>query len=247
MSTSTSNQKRQSARSPLITVRRVVTVLAGLLVLKVTAAVVLGFVNYFPPNFQSDFLHGRESYFWKGYHWAFYVHIVSGPISLILGTILISEQFRLRFPRWHRYLGRMQAVGVLLLVTPSGLWMARYSASGPASGIGFVILSGLTATCMALGWRAAVQRRFQVHRRWMSRTYLLLCSAVVLRLLGGLATVLAVRSPWFDPVAAWTSWTLPLAVFELTRPAWIAAWRSRTRLAALTSASSADAPRRDWK
>ena len=53
----------------------------------------------------------------------------------------------------------------------------------------------------------------------MWRCYLLLCSAVVLRLLGGLATVTGVTAIWFDPVAVWASWLLPLAAFE---------WRERT-------------------
>jgi Predicted membrane protein (DUF2306) len=58
-------------------------------------------------------------------------------------------------------------------------------------------------------------RRFADHRRWMWRCYLLLCSAVVLRLIGGLATVTGVTAPWLDPVANWMSWLTPLAAFEL--------------------------------
>ncbi len=53
---------------------------------------------------------------------------------------------------------------------------------------------------------SAIDGRFAEHRRWMWRGYLLLCSAVVLRLFGGLATVTGVTAPWFDPVANWVSW-----------------------------------------
>ena len=199
------------------TLQRVLTLLTGLLILKVTVAVMLGYVNYFPPNFDSDFLRGRERYFFGAYQWAFYTHIASGPVSLFLGVILISERFRMRYPKRHRLLGRVQVANVLLLVTPSGLWMAWYTATGTIAGIGFALLAILTGTCVALGWRAAVKRRFQVHRRWMWRCFLLLCSAVVLRLVAGLGTVLGVQSPWFDPVASWASWLVPLALFELSR------------------------------
>src|SRR5579863_5036040 len=89
---------------------RVLTVLAGLLILRVTLGVVLNYRNYFPPNFESDFLQGREAYFSGSYHWAFYAHIVAGPISLVLGMVLLSERFRLRFPKWHRMLGRIQVL-----------------------------------------------------------------------------------------------------------------------------------------
>jgi hypothetical protein len=199
--------------------QRALTLLAGLLIFKVTVSVMLGYRNYFPPNFNSDFLRGREGYFAGSYQWAFYTHIASGPLSLILGTILISEQFRLRFPQWHRFLGRIQIACILLLVAPSGLWMAYYAAAGTFAAIGFASLAIITGTCAALGWRAAVQRRFPVHRRWMWRTFLLLCSAVSLRLLGGLAAVSGVQAAWFDPLASWASWIMPLAAYELSRVA----------------------------
>ena len=199
--------------------QRALTLLAALLVLKVTAAVVLGYRNYFPPDFNADFLRGREGYFFAGYQWPFYVHIASGPVSLVLGTILIGERFRTRWPKWHRYLGRIQVACILLLVSPSGLWMANYAQAGMIAAVSFALLAIATGASVALGWRAAVQRRFNVHRRWMSRSYLLLCSAVVLRILGGLATVSGVAAPWFDPLASWACWILPLAAYELSHRA----------------------------
>ena len=62
--------------------------------LKVTAAVVLKYVEYVPPDFNSDFLQGRDAYFAGSYQWAFYTHIASSPVSLVLGLVLLSERFR---------------------------------------------------------------------------------------------------------------------------------------------------------
>ena len=190
---------------------------AALLVFKVTLSVVLGYGQYLPPDFEADFLLGRESYFWGAYSLAFYAHIVSGPASLLLGTILISDRFRSRAPRWHRRLGRLLVGCVLLFVVPSGLWMARYAATGAVAGAGLGLLAIVTAVCAALGWRAAVARKFHVHRRWMWRMYLLLCSAVVIRLIGGAATVANFDALWLYPLSAWTSWLVPLLVFESLR------------------------------
>ena len=195
--------------------QRALTLLAGLLALKVATAVVLGYRNYFPPNFNSDFLRGREDYFFGGFQWAFYAHIASGPVSLVLGLILMSERFRLRFPKWHRALGRIQVAAILLLVAPSGLWMASYAQAGAAAAVSFALLAISTGWCAACGWKAAMQRRFAMHRRWMRRCFLLLCSAIVLRLLGGLATVAGVRAAWFDPLASWACWIAPWAAYEL--------------------------------
>ncbi len=197
--------------------KRLLPLLAGLLILRVTIVVVLNYRNYLPPDFESDFLQDREQYFWKGYHWAFYAHLVSGPLSLILGMILISDRFRTRFPNWHRYLGRLQAINVLFLVAPSGLLMAYYAMTGPIAAMGFAVLAIVTAICMALGWRTAVQRRFSEHRLWMQRCFVLLCSAVVIRVIGGLLTVIDYGPEWPYQAAAWGSWLVPLLGFELSR------------------------------
>ena len=200
---------------PLPITVRFAQLLASLLVCQTTLAVLITYGNYFPPNFRADFLLGRSEYFFGTYQWAFYVHILSGPFTLIAGLILLSEAARRRFPKSHRYLGRVQVLCILFLVTPSGLWMARYAATGAVAAVGFGTLAVFTAFCAAKGWQLAVQRRFDEHRLWMLRCYLLLCSAVVLRVIGGLSEVLQLY--WTYPFAAWLSWLLPLAALELVR------------------------------
>jgi hypothetical protein len=202
--------------------RRILIGLAVALIVKVTISVVSNYHNYFPPNFTSDFLRGRENQFPGVYEWAFYTHILSGPVTLILGLILIAERSRAGYPRWHRYLGRLQVACVLLLVTPSGLYMARFAAAGPVGSAALATLAIATATCASLGAWSAVRRRFADHRRWMWRCYLLLCSAIVLRLIGGLATVTGMTAPWVDPLATWMCWLVPLSAFELRE------WARRT-------------------
>jgi uncharacterized membrane protein len=187
------------------------------LIWKVTLSVVIEYRNYIPPNFDSDFLRGREPYFWGAYQWAFYAHLVAGPASLILGTILVSDRFRRLVPTWHRRLGRVQAACVLLLVAPSGLWMAYYAATGAIAAVGLGSLAIATAACVALGWRSAARGKFANHRRWMWRTFILLCSAVVLRMIGGLATVAQFDAPWLYPLSTWASWLAPLLVLESSR------------------------------
>ena len=193
---------------------RALSVVTLVLIVRVALGVLFEYHHYFPPNFQSDFLRGREPYFWRGYQWAFFVHLISGPASLLLGTLLVSERLRKRAPAWHRRLGRIQGVCILLLVAPSGLYMARYAATGAVAAAGLGSLAVATAVCVALGWRAAVQKRFADHRRWMLRTFILLCSAVVIRMIGGLASVLEFDPPWLYPASTWLSWLAPLLVLE---------------------------------
>jgi len=205
-------------RSRLVRLQRVLAIVTVVLILKVTVSVMAGYRDYFPPNFDAEFLRGRQSYFHGIYALAFYAHIVSGPISLVLGLVLISESFRKRFPKWHRSFGKAQVVLVLFLLAPSGLWMALYAQTGTVAAIGFSLLAIATATCVLFGWQTAVKRRFAEHRRWMTRCFLLLCAAVVVRLIGGLASVFALWDSWLYPAAAWASWLVPLAAFELINP-----------------------------
>ena len=186
-----------------------------LLALKVVLVTSISYRDYMPPNFDSDFLAGRQSYFWQGYHWAFYPHIVAGPVTLLLGLVLLSESFRRRWPLWHRRLGRVQAGLVLLVVVPSGFVMGFRAALGPIAAVGLIGLAIATAATVTMGWRAAVQRRFDVHRKWMLRCYTLLFSAVVIRLLGGIGQVAGVQADWYYIQATWTSWIIPLIGVEL--------------------------------
>jgi hypothetical protein len=184
------------------------------LIAKVTLGILIGYRDYLPPDFNSDFLLGREAYFFGAYGWAFYAHLVSGPATLVVGTILISDRFRRRAPKSHRALGKFQVACVLLVLAPSGLWMAWHAVSGAVAAAGLATLAIATAACAAFGWRAAANRRFDDHRRWMWRTYLLLCSAVIIRLIGGWASASQVDASWVYPLSAWASWLVPLLLYE---------------------------------
>ena len=196
-------------------INRLCKLLFVLLVGKVVLVTFASYRDYMPPNFAVDFLLGRRDYFWQGYHRAFYCHIVSGPISLLLGMILVSDRFRQRWPKWHRLLGKIQVACVLLVVAPSGLCMAWYAALGPIAGVGFATLAVATGGTVALGWRAAVHRRFDAHRRWMLRCFVLLCAAVVIRVNGGVGSVMGIEAEWYDIQTAWTSWLMPLIGWEV--------------------------------
>lgn len=69
---------------------------------KILIVILLGYRDYFPATFERRFLAGREAYFYGVYRWVFTLHIASGPCSLILARVLISQTFRLRYTTLHR-------------------------------------------------------------------------------------------------------------------------------------------------
>jgi uncharacterized membrane protein len=190
--------------------------LAVVLILRVLAAILANYPDYFPPNFDSLFLQGREATFTGVYRPAFYVHIFSGPVVLFNGLILLSEYVRRRHGGLHRLLGRVQVAVLMLFVLPSSVVMSRHAFGGWPAGLSFLLLSAATAGCAIAGVVHARRRRYDQHRRWMLRSYVLICSAVALRLISGAAGLAGVPSPeGAYIVAAWSSWLFPLAAYEI--------------------------------
>jgi uncharacterized membrane protein len=189
--------------------------LAVVLILRVLAAILANYPDYFPPDFDSLFLQGREATFTGVYRPAFYVHIFSGPVVLVGGLILLNESVRRRYGSLHRWLGRVQVVVLLLFVLPSSVVMSRHAFGGWPAGLSFLLLSAATASCVVAGVIHARRRRYDRHRRWMLRSYVLICSAVALRLISGAAGLVEVPSPeGAYIVASWGSWLVPLAAYE---------------------------------
>ena len=82
---------------------KIASLLAVCLFAKVFVSILYEYRWYFPADFvRSDFLLDRQDYFYGSYSIAFYTHIVSGPIAVLIGAFLISSGSRKRFRRLHR-------------------------------------------------------------------------------------------------------------------------------------------------
>ena len=64
----------------------------------------------------------------------------------------------------------------------SALWIAPYVEGGWLASFGFSALGLAWLGCTVQGWRHAVGRRFDLHRRWMLRSCALTAAALSLRL-----------------------------------------------------------------
>lgn len=195
--------------------KKIAALLSALLLLKVLLAIVVEYRWYFPANFDSAFLTGRREFFTGVYRAAFYTHILSGPLAVLLGSFLMLSGGRSRYRSMHRRAGRAQMAIVFLAIVPSGLVMASEALAGPVAGAGFASLSLATAACAVAAIQSARRRRFLSHRRWATRCFLLLCSPLLLRVFSGAAIVMEHESEWFYRLNAWLSWLIPLAIYEI--------------------------------
>ena len=203
--------------SRLETMKRIAFWLLVVLFFKVLGSIMLEYRNYFPANFDANFLFGREAFFNGSYRFAFYAHIISGPITLLIAAFLMFSGKRKSLRHWHRKLGKTLAYLVLLVMLPSGFVMATRAMTGPIAGAAFFVLTFITAfSVIVASWHAS-QRRFAIHQVWATRSFILLCSPMLLRMMTGATIVFDVEGEWTYRFAAWGSWLIPLTVFEVRR------------------------------
>ena len=128
--------------------KRLTLIMLLALVIKVLASILSEYRWYFPANFrQSFFLTGREAYFAGWYGTAFYIHIITGPITIILAFTLMMTAGQSNLRSIHRWMGRMLGLLVVFAITPSGLVMATRALTGTFAGVGFAALS--IGTCLS--------------------------------------------------------------------------------------------------
>ncbi len=211
----TPSGNRSSVTHRTSRLRTIAACVVAVLFVKVLLAILYEYRWYFPADFDSSsFLIGRRDTFFGLYRTAFYAHIISGPVAIVVGAWLMLSGGRLRFSKLHRWAGRTQILIVLAVVVPSGFVMGLQATAGPIAAYGFATLSIATAVSAAAAVYFALARKFQSHQRWAGRCFVLLCSPLLLRLISGALIVLQLESDWFYRLNAWISWLIPLMIYE---------------------------------
>ncbi len=108
------------------------------------------------------------------------LHALGGALVLAAGLLQLRRGGR-RVPALHRALGWLY-VAAALLAGGAGIQLAVHSAGGWATHVSFGLLGIATLATTGHATRLAVRREPEGHRRWMVRSYALLCAAVTLRL-----------------------------------------------------------------
>lgn len=88
------------------------------------------------------------------------------------------------------------------------------------------MLALLSAAFTGLGLRAALERRFHDHRRWMLRAYAMVATAITLRLMLPASALLGLDFLPAYRAIAWQSWMMNLAIVEIHLPRkWVSTGR----------------------
>jgi hypothetical protein len=111
----------------------------------------------------------------------FYVHITSSILVLMSGVWQFVPAMIRRWPVWHRRLGKVYLVTILLLAAPSGLVLAWYANGGLSSRTGFMLQCVVWWVFTLLAWREAQQQRWKAHAEMMIRSFAITLAAMSLR------------------------------------------------------------------
>lgn len=153
-----------------------------------------------------------------------FVHATSGTVMLVIGATNLYLGATRRFFRLHRPLGlvylvggSISAVSAIILALGNGhrkpsVEFAVEPLRSNDLGWALATLGAAWLVCAAMGYRAALNRRFPSHQAWMIRSYVLVWSFVLCRLIGEIPSFPQLGS---GGAIAWLSWTVPLMVCEV--------------------------------
>lgn len=152
-------------------------------------------------------------------------HLAFGFIVTLGGVLQVLPWVRNRWPRFHRWNGRVFAasaaiasVGGLILI-----W-TRTAAGDLSQHIAISINALLILACTGMAWYLARARRFDAHRRWALRLFLVVNGGWFFRIGLMLWIVLNQGPVGFDPktfsgpaltALAFGQYVVPLALLEL--------------------------------
>ncbi|WP_439471360.1 DUF2306 domain-containing protein [Brevundimonas sp.] len=162
----------------------------------------------------------------------FAAHVLLAAVLTLAGLMQLIPDLRRNRPRLHRWTGRL-FLTLAAVMALSGVWLTvvRQSWLSSISGVAILLDAVLILIFGAMALRRALQRRFEVHRVWAMRTFMVVSGVWFLRI-GLMGWILVNRGPVgmtdtmsgpADIVMAFGSYLIPLAVLEL----YLAATRSR--------------------
>ncbi len=172
-------------------------------------------------------------------------HLLLAAIITAGGPLQLIPAVRRRWPRFHRWNGRVYLT-TAIIASLGGLYLAwtRELAGEFAMQVGISLNGVLIVGSAVMAWRLALARRFDEHRRWALRTFVLVSGVWFFRV-GLMAWILANRGPVgigedFDGpyvrFLAYGCYLVPLALLELYFRAQRAGSTAKLAMAALVAA-----------
>ena len=161
---------------------RLVKALLALVILFVGALTILKSFDYYQPDFNRGYLIGRSDYFHGIFKYGLYAHIIATPLVILIGTLQIFLRYEYRFPKLHRWAGRIYGGLILAFAAPGAIVIAAFALGGLWVKLNFFVLGPLWIAFTLAAWYYARRGKLVLHQQFIIRGYILTVSAVTLRI-----------------------------------------------------------------
>lgn len=157
-------------------------------------------------------LEARKDLLWNI---CFYIHLPSGVVCLLTPLYSFSRRYFKKGINQHIIAGKIYLWTSLLLVCPTGMYLALYAKGGVAAQAGFMAQGILLAYFTYQGYETIKKGSALEHVHYMIRSYAAAAAVLSFRILHILFFVLKV--PYQDnyAISQWLGLTLNLLVAEL--------------------------------
>ena len=185
-----------------------------LLALSITCLIIVKSIDYFHPDFDHGFLSDKKIFFDKWYKYVLYLHILTAPITIIAGILQFSLP---RKKKLHRLAGSIYIVSALLAAV-AGFFMSFKSIGGLPASISFMILSCLWIFFTIKAFTCIRAGNIMAHKSYMTRSFILANSAILLRLFSFLSNHYLHGDPVISYIfISWLSWLPWILLYEFIR------------------------------
>lgn len=148
------------------------------------------------------------------YLYFFYTHVYTS-ISVLLSGFLAILRRDFGWKNFHRNIGKLYIILILIFAAPSGFYMGIFANGGLFSKISFVILGFLWWFSTFKAYQLARQKKFKEHKQWMWRSFAFTLSAITLRMWKVIIVYLFHPNPMdVYQIITWLGWIPNILLIE---------------------------------
>lgn len=154
------------------------------------------------------------------------MHILLAFIITVCGPLQFVPWLRSKGRKFHKWNGRIY-ISTALLISLGALfmvWSRPATVGGRLGGVATSINGLLIIWFGIMTWRTGMQKRFEVHRKWAIRTFIVVSGVWFFRIgFGTWFLITGFKAPgvtdnltgWFDQILYFGSYLIPLAIGEM--------------------------------
>jgi len=144
------------------------------------------------------------------------LHVVPGALFLALAPLQFVRRIRERHLQFHRWLGRVLMIAVVVSAVSSFYFGLVIPVGGVGEAAAIAVFGALMLFAVARGYIAARRGDVAPHRAWMIRAFAVAIGVSTIRVVALVVQLIAPPRPeQLVVISFWTGWLLTLGVAEL--------------------------------